>query len=256
MLLTIDIGNTDVTIGVFNSNQLRNKWRIATSKKSTEDEYASMMLPFFQYAGIDYTKIDGAIISSVVRCVTKPMAVFIEKYMKLIPVIASEVEHDLNIKIDHPKKLGTDILANAIAVNKLYNENCIFINFGTALVIGVITKSKDLLGTLIMPGIQTALNELIQSTDLLSYTNLLKPKHIIGKNTEDSIRSGMFYLYKESVNGIISKIKQDLSLDFKVIVTGGNANLIQSEIQSIDIFEQNLTLEGLKFLYEMHRNRE
>ena len=121
--------------------------------------------------------------------------------------------------------------------------------------IGVITKSKDLLGTLIMPGIQTALNELIQSADLLSHTNLFKPEHIIGKNTEDSIRSGMFYLYKESVSGIISNIKQDLGLDFKVIVTGGNANLVQSEIQSIDIFEQNLTLEGLKFLYEMHENK-
>jgi type III pantothenate kinase len=255
MLLTIDVGNTDVTIGVFNNNQLINKWRIATSKKFTEDEYASKILPFFQYAEIDYTEIDGAIISSVVRSVTKPMAVFIEKYIKLTPVIASEVEHDLNIKVDNPKKLGTDILANAIAVSRLYNENCIFINFGTALVIGVITKSKDLLGTLIMPGIQTALNELIQSADLLSHTNLFKPEHIIGKNTEDSIRSGMFYLYKESVSGIISNIKQDLGLDFKVVVTGGNANLVQSEIQSIDIFEQNLTLEGLKFLYEMHENK-
>jgi type III pantothenate kinase len=256
MLLAIDIGNTDVTIGVFDGNQLINKWRIATSKKFTEDEYASKILPFFQYAEIDYKEIDGAIISSVVRSVTKQMAIFIEKYIKLIPVIASEVEHDLNIKIDNPKKLGTDILANAIAVNRLYNENCIFISFGTALVIGVITKSKDLLGTLIMPGIYTALNKLIQSADLLSHTNLFKPEHIIGKNTEDSIRSGMFYLYKESVNAIISKIKQDLGLDFKVAVTGGNANLVQSEIQSIDIFEQNLTLEGLKFLYEMHKDKE
>ena len=115
MLLTIDVGNTDVTIGVFNNNQLINKWRIATSKKFTEDEYASKILPFFQYAEIDYTEIDGAIISSVVRSVTKPMAVFIEKYIKLTPEIASEVEHDLNIKVDNPKKLGTDILANAIA---------------------------------------------------------------------------------------------------------------------------------------------
>lgn len=256
MLLAIDIGNTDVTIGVFDGNQLINKWRIATSKKFTEDEYASKILPFFQYAEIDYKEIDGAIISSVVRSVTKPMAIFIEKYIKLTPVIASEVGHDLNIKMDNPKKLGTDILANAIAVNRLYNENCIFISFGTALVIGVITKSKDLLGTLIMPGIYTALNKLIQSADLLSHTDLFKPEHIIGKNTEDSIRSGMFYLYKESVDAIISKIKQDLGLDFKVAVTGGNANLVQSEIQSIDIFEQNLTLEGLKFLYEMHKDKE
>jgi type III pantothenate kinase len=256
MLLAIDIGNSDITIGVFEKNKIINKWRLGTPKQFTEDEYASKILPFFQYAEIDYTKIKGVIISSVVRSATKPMAIFIEKYIKLTPVVASEIKHDLNIKIDNPKKLGSDILANAIAVNKLYNENCIFIAFGTALVISVVTKSKDLLGVLIMPGIHTAFNGLIQNADLLSHTHLSKPEHILGKNTEDSIRSGMFYLYKKSVNGIINKIKQDLDLDFKVIVTGGNANFIQGEIKSIDIFEQNLTLEGLKFLYEMYKNKE
>ena len=256
MLLAIDIGNSDITIGVFEKNQIINKWRICTTKHCTEDEYATKILPLFQYAEIDCTKIKGVIILSVVRSITKSMAIFIEKYIKLTPIIASEIKHDLNIKIDNPKTLGSDILANAIAVNKLYNENCIFISFGTALVISVVTKSKDLLGVLIMPGMHTALNGLVQNADLLSHTHLSKPDHILGKNTEDSIRSGMFYLYKESVNGIINKIKQDLDLDFKVIVTGGNANLIQGEIKSIDIFEQNLTLEGLKFLYEMHKNKE
>lgn len=255
MLLTVDIGNTNTVLGLFENDKLIHKWRILTQKQLTEDEYANKILPLFNYAGIGYTKITGAIISSVVNEITKPMAIFIEKYLKLPPIIASEVEHDININIDDASTLGSDILVNAIASNRMYNENCIFIDFGTALVIGIIKKEKEFIGGLILPGLQASFNSLIQSTDRLFYTNLLKPDNIIGKNTKDCLRSGMFYLYKESLNGIINKIKEELDIDFKVIVTGGNATLIQSEIKAIDVFEPNLTLEGLNILYKMHKNK-
>ncbi|MSO14067.1 type III pantothenate kinase [Rickettsiales endosymbiont of Trichoplax sp. H2] len=255
MLLTVDIGNTNIVLGLFENDKLIHKWRIATQKQLTEDEYANKLLPLFNYAEIDYTKINGAIISSVVNKITKPMAIFVEKYLKLSSIIASEVEHDININIDVGTKLGSDILANAIASNRMYNENCIFIDFGTALVIGIIKKEKEFIGGLILPGLQTSFNSLIKSTDRLFYTHLLKPDNIVGENTEDCLRSGMFYLYKESINGIINKIKKELDIDFKVIVTGGNAILIQGEIKNIDVFEPNLTLEGLNILYKMHKNK-
>ena len=255
MLLTVDIGNTNVVLGLFENDKILHRWRIATQKQLTEDEYAGKILPLFNFVGIEYKNVTGVIISSVVTQVTKPIAVFIEKYLKLTPIIASDIQHDINLKIDSSAKLGSDILANAVASNKMYNENCIFVDFGTALVIGVIKKEKEFLGGLILPGLQTSFNSLIQNTNLLSQTSLLKPENIIGKNSDDCLRSGIFYLYKESLNGIIKKIKEELDMDFKVIVTGGGVALIQSEVNVIDVFEPNLTLEGLNILYKMHKNK-
>ena len=249
MILVIDIGNSNTTIGVFDKDTIIVKWRITTTFQYTEDEYASKILPLLNFSNIDFTEFRGVIISSVVRKITKPISIFVEKYFRITPLIATEIEHDLTLKIDNPKELGSDILANAIAANRLYG-NCIFVSFGTALVVGVITKEKVFLGVMISPGMEASYNSLIDSADLLFHTQLSKPTQILGKNTRDAIRAGVYFSYIEAVNGIIKKIRKEYKIKFKTIITGGSAEVIYNDIMSIDIYDPNLTLKGLKFLYD------
>lgn len=254
MILVIDVGNSSTKIGVFQKDIIIAKWRITTIHQHTEDEYASKVLPLLNFLNIDLMGFKGAVISSVVNGVTNPIAIFIEKYFKITPLIANEIQHDLILKIDNPKKLGSDILANAIATNRLYKETCIFIDFGTALVIGVITKEKELLGVTISPGMQTSYDSLINKTDLLPYVQLSSHnlKQTLGKNTEDAIKLGIYSSYIETVNGIVKKIYKEHGVKLKTIITGEFAEIIYKQIISVDIYEPNLTLEGLKFLYNFN----
>jgi type III pantothenate kinase len=226
MILAIDIGNTNIVIGVFHQDVMIEKWRIATSNQYTEDEYASKILPLLITLSVPETKITGAIISSVVKAVTKPMATFIEKYLKCTPMIAKNCNHDLTLKVDEPEKLGSDILANAVASNHLYKNSCIFVDFGTALVIGAVTKQKEFLGATISPGINAAYNALINKADLLFDADLDIPSQVLGKNTVAAMSSGIYLFYIDAVNGIISRIRKEHKQNFRVVVTGGLAGMI------------------------------
>ncbi|WPX95983.1 type III pantothenate kinase [Candidatus Bandiella euplotis] len=253
MLLVIDAGNTNIVICLFNDDTIIAKWRIATLNQYTEDEYAGQILPLLTLLNIDLTQINGAIISSVVRRTVKPMSAFVKKYLKLTPLIAKDCMHDVSLKIEQPEELGSDILANAIAANDLAKENCIFLDFGTALVIGVITKEKEFLGATISPGIKTAHSALISKADLLGHTNISKPKHILGTNTATAISSGIYTFYVCAVNGILSMIRREHERDFKTVITGGFASIIQNEIESVDFYDPDLTLKGLKLLYDFNK---
>ena len=253
MILAIDIGNTNIVIGVFHQDVMIEKWRIATSGQYTEDEYASKILPLLRTINNPEAKITGAIISSVVRATTKPMIAFVEKYLKCTPIIAKNCNHDLTLKVDEPEKLGSDILANAFASNHLYKDSCIFVDFGTALVIGAVTKQKEFLGATISPGVNTAYNALINKADLLFNSDLNMPSQVLGKNTVAAMSSGIYLFYIDAVNGIISRVRKEHKQDFRVAVTGGLAGMICDQINDVDFYEPNLTLKGLNFLYNFNK---
>lgn len=255
MLLVFDIGNTQIVAGVFDEGGwLAADWRLATDRQKTVDEYGIITKSLFLDRGLNFSKITGAIISSVVPPLTNSILQMAEKYFEVTPlVVGPGIKTGLAIKYDNPREVGADRVVNAVAGLKLYQAPLIIVDFGTATTFCAIGANGDYLGGAIAPGLGIAAEALFLCTAKLPRVELLKPKTVIGKNTISSMQSGLFYGYIGLIESLITRIKAEMGVNPKVIATGGLAELVSCETNLIDTINPYLTLEGLREIYELNK---
>jgi type III pantothenate kinase len=256
MILSIDVGNTNTVIGVYNGKELLTHWRISTNREQSSDEYGMLMLQLFHHNKLDHKRVEGIIISSVVPSVNNTLERMSRQYFHQVPLLVGPgIKTGINIKYDNPKEVGADRIVNAVAAYELYGGPCIIIDFGTATTFCVLSDKGEYLGGAICPGIKISMDALFQRAAKLPRVELAKTDRIICKNTVSSIQAGSVYGYVGQVDYIVRRIKQELGREkVRVIATGGLAELIATESETIEKVDDLLTLEGLRIIYD--RNRE
>jgi type III pantothenate kinase len=254
MLLAIDIGNTNVVLGVFNRKKLVENWRVGTNTQITPDEYAMTFKDLFGFAKIDFSKITGVIISTVVPPLLPVMIEMSRKYFKIEPmVVTTAMKTGITIRYDNPKEVGADRIVNAAAAFQLYGGPLIIVDFGTATTFCAVTKRGEYLGGAICPGVKISAEALFQRASKLPRVELAKPAKVIGRDTISAMQAGIIYGYAGLVDGIVGRMKKELSADARVVATGGLAELVSQETRSIEEIKPHLTLEGLRLLYDINR---
>jgi type III pantothenate kinase len=254
MLLAIDIGNTNVVLGVFEGERLRASWRIGTKASITADEYAVIMKDLFAFSGIDFGQIDGIIISTVVPPLLSIMTEMSRKYFKIEPmVVTSELKTGITLNYENPREIGADRIVNAAAAFRLYGGPLIIIDFGTATTFCAVTAIGEYLGGAITPGVKISAEALYQRAAKLPRVELTRPQTIIGRDTVSAMQAGILYGYAGLVDGIVERMKKELSPDARVIATGGLAELVAPEARSTVEVRPNLTLKGLRFIFDANR---
>lgn len=254
MLLAIDVGNTKVAIGVFEGEKLRATWRIATDLDNLPDEYAVLLLSLLSQQKLAVTDIKDAILCSVVPPLVSIFEDLCEKYFNITPlVVGSGIKTGVRISMDNPREVGADRVVNAMAGHRLYGGPLIVIDLGTATTFDAVSKDGDYLGGAIAPGMGISAEALYKNTAKLPRVELLRPKQAIGRNTVTAMQSGIIFGYVGLVEGLVSRIKQELGGNAKVIATGSLAELIARETRVIDIVAPDLTLVGLRLIYEINR---
>lgn len=255
MLLVMDVGNTNVVIGIFKGDQLIHQWRIATDRNKTEDEYGTLIKMFLRDENISVEEIEAVIISSVVPPLNFALERMVKKYFKLKPMIVGPgIKTGLNIKYDNPKEIGADRIVNAVAAVAEYGNSLVIVDFGTATTFCLVNDEGNYLGGAICPGINISMEALYQNASKLPKVEFAKPESVVGRNTVMAMQSGLYYGYVGLVDGIANRMKQQLSKPGKVIATGGLAEYISKDSATIDIIDPHLTLKGLRIIYERNRS--
>ncbi len=257
MLLVIDIGNTETTLGVFEGEELRATWHLATALHRMADEYATLMLDLLHYKGIDASDIKGIALCSVVPPLTATFEQLSQRYFEISPlVVTAGIKTGVRIRMDNPREVGADRIANAAAAHHLYRGPIIIVDLGTATTFDTISKDGDYLGGAIAPGIATAAEALFTQASMLPRVELVRPKYAIGTNTITAIQSGIIFGYVGLIEGVVARIQQELEEiegKAKVVATGGYAELIAKETSVINAANSNLTLIGLRLIYRMNK---
>ena len=254
MLLAIDIGNTNITMGIFEADKLRATWRIATGIHRMTDEYAVLLLNLLHQEGLDISDVTKVALCSVVPPLTATFEELAQRYSHITPlVIGAGVKTGVRIRMDNPREVGADRIVNAAAAHHLYGGPVIIADLGTATTFDTVSKEGDYLGGAIAPGINTAAESLFNRAAMLPRVELTRPEHAIGTNTIAAIQSGLVFGYVGLAESIIARIQQELGEKTKVVATGGYANLIAKETSVIDVVNADLTLIGLRLVYMMNR---
>ena len=257
MLLAVDIGNTNITIGVFDGSKMKATWRVATGVHRMPDEYASLILHLFDHEGIAASKITDTILCSVVPPLTGVFEEMCRRYLKVSPVLVEAgVKTGVRISMDNPREVGADRIVNAVAAHQLYGGAVIVIDLGTATTFDAVSEEGDYLGGAIAPGIAIATEALFARTAVLPRVELTHPKRAIGRNTVAAMQSGIVFGYAGLIEGIVTRIKQELGGKAKVVATGGYAELLARETPAIEEVNPDLTLIGLRLIYEMNKTKE
>ncbi|MDD4833437.1 MAG: type III pantothenate kinase [Lutispora sp.] len=256
MILVIDVGNTNIVLGIYEDKRLLESWRIGTEIHKTSDEYGMTINQLFNFSNYKLSDINQVVISSVVPTAMYTLQHMARKFFKREPlVIGPGVKTGINIKYDNPKEVGADRIVNAVAAYELYGGPLVIVDFGTATTYCAVSKNGEYLGGAISPGIQISMDALFQKTAKLPKVELVKPETVICKNTINSMQSGIIYGIVGQVDYIVKRMKKELDdEDTKVIATGGLAKMIAIESETINIVNGLLTLEGLRIIYE--RNKE
>ena len=251
MLLAIDIGNTNVTIGLFDAQKLQKTWRISTDSSRTSDEYGLQISNMLGSNKI----INEVSICSVVPPLTPTFEVLCRRYFKVNPLtIGAGSKTGIKVMYDSPRDVGTDRIVDAAAVVHLYGGPAIIVDLGTATVFDAITASSEYLGGAIAPGMGVSADALFRATSQLRRVELSAPDSAIGKNTQHSIQSGLVLGYSELVKGMIRRFKLELGKESKVIATGGLAQVVEKEVSLFDIIDPDLTLKGLQIVHELNKD--
>jgi len=254
MLLVIDIGNTNINLGVFEDEELRATWRIATDIHRMPDEYAALLLNLLQQPGLDFSDITAVALCSVAPPLTTIFEELAQRYCHISPiVVGAGVKTGVRIRMDNPREVGADRIVNAAAAHHLYGGPIIITDLGTATTFDTVSKEGDYLGGAIAPGISTAAEVLFMRAAMLPRVELTRPKQAIGTSTIAAMQSGLVFGYVGLVEAIIVRIQQELGEKAKVVATGGYAELIANETAVIDVVNPDLTLIGLRLIYLMNR---
>jgi type III pantothenate kinase len=256
LLLTVDVGNTNVKLGTFRGSELTAHWRVQTDPLRMPDEYAVLFDRLFGYRGVRFDHIAGVSLSSTVPAMVPILREMAERYLRpgchFVEVSAS-ANTGITIAIDNPREMGADRIVDALAASELYRLPAIIVDFGTATTFDAVDSEARLLGTALAPGLRTAMDGLFQRAARLSRIELEPPKRVIGRNTVDALRSGWVYGYVGLVEGLVSRIQAELGGDAMVIATGGLAEHVLAETRIFDVHDPFLTLKGLRLFFDRNR---
>jgi type III pantothenate kinase len=254
MLLAVDVGNTNVTLGVFDGEELRATCRLATDVHRMPDEYAVLILSLLRHRGIDLADLKEGVMSSVVAPLFGTFDEVLQRYFNISPLtVGPGVRTGVRIRMDNPREVGTDRIANAAGAHSLYSGAVIVVALGTATAFDTVSKEGDYLGGAIAPGIAISAEALFTRTAALPRVELTRPKRAIGSNTIAAMQSGIIFGYAGLIDGVISRIQEELGEKATVVATGGYAPVIAKETKLINKVNPHLTLIGLRVIHAMNK---
>ncbi len=256
MVLVVDIGNTNIVVGVFKGNEIIGNWRMVTRSEKTSDEYGTFILNLLNYNNIDYKKISSVIVSSVVPDVMHSFENAMKKYFKIDPLIVGPgIKTGITIATSNPREVGADRIVDIVAAYEQFGGPLIVIDFGTATTYDVVSEKGEFKYGITAPGIIISADALWSKTAQLPRIEIKKPPTILATNTVTSMQAGLIYGYIGQVEYIVKKIKEEMHNDnIKVIATGGLGRLMADETSSIDVYDPHLLLKGLKIIHDKNIN--
>jgi type III pantothenate kinase len=260
MLLAIDVGNTNVTIGVFDEERLAHSWRLAALRERTADELGIFLVKLFEQAHLEVTAVHGIAVASVVPPLTRPMEEMCERYFSQAALVVDATNAGMPVRYTPAGDVGADRIVNAVAAWDRYGRSrsvpLIVVDFGTGTTFDVISAKGEYLGGVICPGINISAEALFQRAARLPRVEVRKPATVIGQNTVNAMQSGLFFGYVEMVDGLVRRMRAELAggADAVIIATGGLADVISGESTAIQHVDPNLTLDGLRLVWERHQH--
>jgi type III pantothenate kinase len=254
MLLAIDIGNTNITLGLYKGEQPGPRWRLATDHERMPDEFGLQFVGLISHAGIRPQEIAGICLASVVPPLTGRIADACRRYLGPEPlVVDAGIKTGVRIRYEDPRAVGADRIVDAVAVKTLYSTPACVVDFGTATTFDAISTEGDYLGGAIAPGIGIAAEALFHRTAKLPRVELQRPPAAIGRNTVHAMQSGLLFGYVALVEGMVARFRRELGPEMRVIATGGLAEVVARETDVLEIIAPWLTLDGLRIIWEMNR---
>jgi len=254
MLLAIDVGNTNLTLGLYEGEKLGPHWRLATDHDRMPDEYGLQLLGLLEHAALNKEALTGVCLASVVPQLTQRVAQACREYLGQEPLLVDAgVKTAIRIRYEDPRAVGADRVADAVAALRLYGGPACIIDFGTATTFNAVTKEGEYLGGAITAGINLAADALFTHTAKLQRIDLQRPPSVIGRNTTHAMQSGLLFGYVSMAEGMVRRFRDELGDDMKVIATGGLAPIIANETRVIDVLAPWLTLDGLRIIWELNR---
>ena len=254
MLLVIDVGNSNTVIGLYDGDRLLHNWRVRTVVDNTIDEYGMLILSLYKTVNLNSKTIEDIIISCVVPTMLNVLEPLCMKYFNINPLIVGPgIKTGMPIYYDNPREVGADRIVNAVAAYEKYKSHLIIVDFGTATTFDYVSIKGEYMGGCIAPGIVISTEALFERASKLPRVELSRPSKIIARDTVSSMQAGIMWGYAGLVDGIVNRIKKEINVSAKVIATGGLANVIAAETETIEHVEEMLTLEGLKIIYSRNR---
>jgi type III pantothenate kinase len=257
LLLAVDVGNTNVVVGVFQGSQLIADWRLATNSHSMPDEHAVVLSSLLAHCGLGMGSIDAAIIASVVPKLTANLKEMVAKYMNArIFVVGPSIKLGVRVGIDNPKEVGADRVVNALAAREIYGAPALVIDLGTATTFDAVSGDGVYLGGAIAPGLLTSVEALSRGTARLPQVDMVRPARAIGTDTLSAMQSGIVLGHAAMVEGMVRRILAEMEGETNVIATGGLCELISHEVPAIRFVDKSLTLKGLRLMYDLNTSDE
>ncbi|MDB4943077.1 MAG: Pantothenate kinase type CoaX-like [Labilithrix sp.] len=254
MLLAVDVGNTNIVFGLFDGTKLLHQFRVETSRGRTADEYSVILRQLLEMRGVDVAAVKGAIIASVVPALTDPMAELVRRAFGLESlVVGPGIKTGMAILYENPREVGADRIVNGVAAYERFHSGVIVVDFGTATTFDCVSPKGEYLGGVIAPGIQISADALFSRAARLPRVEIAKPPRLVGRNTQHSMQSGIVYGYVGLVDGLVQRLLEELAFPCGVIATGGLARLIAPLSATIKEVDDDLTLSGLRILYERNQ---
>ena len=254
MLLAIDVGNSNLTLGLYEGSELRQNWRLETSARRTSDEYGLLVSQLLQNSNYQRGDLDDVIIASVVPNLTPHLEDFTQKALGLkAMVVGPGLKTGMPVKYNPPKDVGADRIVNGVAAYQRFQTACIVVDFGTATTFDSISAAGHYQGGAIAPGVQISMDALFQRAAKLPKVDVHKPSHVVGRSTVESMQSGAFFGYVGLVDGLVRRMKAEMKEDeIHVLATGGLAASIAEESETLALVDENLTLEGLRLIHALN----
>jgi len=254
MFLAIDIGNTSISLGLYDSEKLGPRWRLASDSQRTSDEYGILLLQLLDLAGAEVDQVRDIAMASVVPPLTGTMDQACRDYLHAAPLIVDAgTRTGVPLRYEDPKQVGADRVVNAAAVRRLVKGPACIVDFGTATIFDAISSDGEYVGGAIAPGIGIASDALFRRAAKLPRVEIVRPPSAIGRNTVHSLQSGLLYGYVGLVEGMVARFRAELGAEMKTVGTGALVELLAREIRSLDIVEPWLALQGLKIIYDLNR---